>query len=194
MGMNGRFCCLGAWVAGAVAVAMAAHAQTPEQKPLAGYITASDVATNTIPGARPTDRLRDRTGATIASPDPAYDVTPPPSRASSGQRWEKFNAEFAIQQKSPLLVKGAMEEAKYQLDSAAFAVKDFAKEVEDYFRVDYELRNLSSAPPRSKTLRPIYDTPFDDMMDNARFRSDVKLGAEGGGAFAGVRLVLPFGD
>lgn len=169
-----------------------ARAERESSELLAGYITASDVSTNPVGAVEARVGLRGRE----TSPDwSLYDIGPRPrGRLSEGERWEKFEAEFGVEKKSSSLMKGALEEAKYRLDSATFAMHDLVKNVEERFRFEYQLRDLSSSAPRTRGLRPMYSNPFEDMIDNARLRSDVDLNVFSQRAFVGLRLVMPFGD
>ncbi len=160
--------------------------------PITGYVTASDVCTNPVGAADCLTGLPERE----TGPDwTLYDIGRlRHGRLSEGERWEKFEAEFGADKRSSSLMKGALEEAKYQMDSATFAMNDLVKSVEERFRFDYQLRDLSSSAPRTSGLRPMYNNPFEQMIDGARLRSDVDLGTFSKRAFVGVRLVMPFGD
>jgi hypothetical protein len=164
--------------------------QTNPRPPLASHVSPADVATGEVARVERVRPARYHVGTT----DPmSYSIASDRQRLSAGQRWENFHAEFGIQQRSASTFKSTLEAAKYRLDSATFVVSDFVETMEERFEFEYELRNLNPAPHRA-AIRPIYDNPISDMLDNARFRSDIDLDVGAGRAFVGVRLVLPFGD
>ena len=104
-------------------------------------------------------------------------------------RWEKFEAEFGIQQPSRSPVKGSMQTAKYQLDRTTLALREFVDTVTDRLRFNYGLSDLGWTPRTHVTTGNF----LTDTLNGARLKSDidVKLGAK---TFVGVKLVLPLGD
>ena len=110
-------------------------------------------------------------------------------RPVSIDRWEKFEAEFGVQQPSRSLVKNSLQTAKYQLDRTALALQEFVDTVSDRLRFDYGLSDLGLAP---RTYVPTGNF-LTDTLNQARLKSDidVKLGAK---AFVGVKLTLPLGN
>ena len=107
---------------------------------------------------------------------------------SKPERWEKFEVEFGIQQPSPSLLKGSLQNAKYQLDVASVTLPDFVDTVRDRLKFDYGLTDSSHPIARRAAPNNLFDT-----LNRARLQSaiDVNFGAK---AFIGVKLVLPLGD
>ena len=104
------------------------------------------------------------------------------------ERWAKFEVEFGIQQLSPSLVKGSLQNAKYQLDRATFTLQEFVDTVRNRLQFDYGMTTPVVAARRGST-----GNLFTDTLTRARLQSalDLKLGAK---SFFGVKLVLPLGD
>ena len=105
------------------------------------------------------------------------------------ERWEKFEAEFGIQQPSRSLVKGSLQNAKYRLDEASVTLQEFVDTVRDRLKFDYGLTDPGSAAVRRNSTGNL----LTDTINRARLQSaiDLNLGAK---AFLGVKLVLPLGD
>jgi hypothetical protein len=122
-------------------------------------------------------------------------VKVPRKELTSGDRWEKFEAEFGTPQKDPSLIKGSMESAKYQLDRALFGMQELVKDVQAAVSFDCELRSLGrSQAPNDRSSASSVPIPLWDTMERARFQSDIDLNMAAGRAFVGVRLVLPIGN
>jgi hypothetical protein len=119
-------------------------------------------------------------------------VQAPHNELTSGDRWEKFETDFGVSDKDPSLVKGSLESAKYQLDRTLFGMKEFVQEVS----FDYELRNMGGTPcPATHSGPSSAPISLWDCVEQARFKSDINMNVlDGGGAFLGVRLVLPIGN
>ena len=107
-------------------------------------------------------------------------------------RWKKFEAEFGIRQPSPSLVKGSLQSAKYQLDTASVTLQEFVDTVRDRLQFDYGLTDPGSAAQRRGSTGNLFND-FTDALSRARLQSaiETKLSAN---AFFGVKLVLPLGD
>lgn len=176
----------------AVLATPATQAQEASRRPLIEYVTAS-------PPREP------RPGTNSVSPDQKSGATnddaavpkvqAPHKPSTSGERWEKFEAEFGIPHKDPSLIKGSMEAAKYRLDHTLFGMQEFVQGVQNIVSFDYELRSLGRSS--SSTDRPAASSvpiPLWDTMEQARFQSDIDLNMAAGRAFVGVRLVLPIGN
>ena len=110
-----------------------------------------------------------------------------------GERWEKFESEFGIQQKSANPVVGALETAKYDLDRTSLSLAEFVSTVEERLRFDYPLRNIGSDGSTPRHDHRVYGNPFADAWENAHFGTDINLN-EAGHTFVGLKLVLPIGD
>ena len=121
-------------------------------------------------------------------------VTDKRPNPTSGERWEKFETEFGVTNKSPSMVKGSIASAKYQLDKSTFAMQEFVDNVTDAVSFDYGWRDLPGSKPTGDTppQRP-NSNPLLDSLEHARLKSDIDLNVAGR-SFVGVRLVLPFGD
>ena len=147
----------------------------------AGRVAAGNLIVDEVPAsvlastnAAPVFRAQRTTSATVA--------TVP-------ERWEKFEAEFGIQQPSRSLVKGSLQNAKYRLDEASVTLQEFVDTVRDRLKFDYGLNDPGSPAAR----RNLTGNLLTDTINRARLQSaiDLNLGAK---AFLGVKLVLPLGD
>jgi hypothetical protein len=173
--------------------AFAGHAQEAKRELLVEHVSPSILAapiasTNSIAlldAANPMDEE-----------EAAHFMNRPSRKLTEGERWEKFEAEFGLSQKSPSFIKGSVESTKYRLDRTTFILNEFVQNVENALSFDYGLRP-AGGPNGTNTIRrgaassPI---PLWDAVQNARFKSDIDLNVPGGRAFLGVRLVLPIGD
>ena len=148
---------------------------------LAGRVAAGNLIVDEVPASvlastntAPVFRAQRPTSATVV-------VVP--------ERWEKFEAEFGIQQPSRSLVKGSLQSAKYRLDEASVTLQEFVDTVRDRLKFDYGLTDPGSATARRNSTGNL----LTDTINRARLQSaiDLNLGAK---AFVGVKLVLPLGD
>ena len=112
-------------------------------------------------------------------------VAEPPA----ADRWEKFEAEFGIQQPSQSLVKGSLQNAKYQLDRTALVLQDFIEMVNDRLRFDYGLSDIGVVP-RSHVGTGNFLT---DALCKIRLKSDIRLRVSEK-PYVGIKLELPLGD
>jgi hypothetical protein len=174
-------------------LAAVARAQEAKRELLVEHVspsilTAPSASTNSFASMEAVKRISGEEAARL--------MDQPRHRLTEGERWEKFEAEFGLAEKDPSLIKGSLESAKYRLDKTVFEVNDFVQNVENALSFDYGLRPAldregTNTAPRSAAPSPI---PLWDMVQNARFKSDIDLNVPRGQAFVGVRLVLPIGD
>jgi hypothetical protein len=169
-----------------------AWAQEASQRPLSEYLSSSlpRESLSVSNSFRASQSLRGTNNDAAVS-----GVRVPRKELTSGDRWEKFEAEFAMPQEDPSLIKGSMESAKYQLDRSLFGVQEFVQNVQDAVSFDYELRNMDrSQGPNARRWASSVPIPLWDTMERARFQSDIDLNVAGARAFVGVRLTLPIGN
>lgn len=167
-----------------------AQDQETSRRPLIEYVTASP---SRGPGTNSVSRSQNSSMAADDAPVPS--IRAPQMSSTSGDRWEKFEAEFGIPCKDPSLIKGSMESAKYRVDRTLLGMQEIVQDVQKAVSFDYELRRLSH--PSSSTNRLTASSvpiPLWDTMEKARFRSDIDLNMAAGRAFVGVQLVLPVGN
>jgi hypothetical protein len=170
-------------VAASVGLALSGTVQGQQPQLLVDYVPPSLLQTNSDSAASPLPKplSADSTNRTIASA---------PTRHTSVERWEKFEAEFGIKEKDPSVVKSSIESAKYKLDETVFAAKEFVES----FRYDAYLKDLMTGSSSTAPSRRYYSDPILDCLENAQIESGVDWDAHAGRAFVGVRFVLPFGD
>ncbi len=136
----------------------------------------------------PADESTNSTWA-LAAPDlGGLAVTAQHPRAE--QRWEKFDAEFGIRQRSPSLFKGTLQQAKYNLDQTVFELDNFVNHLENALTFEYRLSGSHGSPHAARA----YFSPLNDLWDNTRLKSEVNLDMLRGRAFVGITLQFPFGD
>ena len=172
--------------------ALSAIALEPNRELLVDYVPSS-VLINPPAQTNDTGLFRFETNGDNAVPL----LNPRPHQLTHGERWEKFEAEFGLAEKSPSLLKSSAESAKYQLDRTTFAVNDFVWSVENALSFDYGFRNPTPGHDGTNdTARamPQLPIPMWDAVQNARFKSDIDLNVPRGRAFVGVKLVLPIGN
>ena len=119
-------------------------------------------------------------------------VAPRP-KETTGDRWQKFETDFGIQQPNPSLVMGTLQSAKYELDWTTFALHEFAENVADRFRFNVGLCDLGLAPRPSNPPRASADNFLDDALYNLRLKTVIDLNV-GEKSFIGLKLSVPIGD
>jgi hypothetical protein len=115
------------------------------------------------------------------------------SEPTAGERWETFEAEFGLSNTNPSLLLGSIQNAKYQLDRATFAIQEFTRSVEATLRFDYGIADLVGMPPRRPGRPLMTGNIFQDSFEQVRFKSDIRLNAIGE-SFIGVKLEMPIGN
>jgi hypothetical protein len=132
----------------------------------------------------------------IDGKEPTRLMKQPSREMTQGERWEEFETEFGLVQKNPSSIKGSLESAKYRLDKTVFQVNELVQNVENALSFDYGLRPADGRSGTNTSARSVSTSPIPlwNVVENARFKSDIDLNMPGGRAFVGVRLVLPIGD
>jgi len=152
----------------------------------AGFLHESLSPTNSVPASRSADAT---TAAAISKAQPSG------RSSTSGERWEKFEAEFGIGKKDPSVIKASIASAMYELDRSLFGMQEFVHDVQTAVSFDCELRTLGHASSSTRhSMVSSVPIPWWDTMEKARFQSDIDLNTAGGRAFVGVRLMLPLGN
>ena len=106
------------------------------------------------------------------------------------QPWEKFEAEFGIQQENPSPILNTIEQAKYRLDSVAFGISYFLDTAEQALELEYRrgtvrrTRSFFDEPPLGHARRGAFD--------ETRLKFDLNLTF--GKPYVGARLVIPIGN
>jgi hypothetical protein len=176
-------CLLTLLVAASVGLALSATVQGQQSQLLVDYVPPSFLQTNSISAVSSLPRLipADSTNRTIASA---------PTRHTSVDRWENFEAEFGIKKTEPSFVKSSIQSTKYKVDETVFAAKEFVES----FRYDVYLKDLMTSSSSTAPSRRYYSDPIQDSLENAQIKSGVDWDAHAGHAFVGIKLVLPIGD
>jgi hypothetical protein len=176
----------------AIPAALFAQVQETSWRPLIEYVTASP---SREPGHGTNSGSRDQDASVTTNDAAVPNVQAPRKPSTSGERWEKFDAEFGSPFKDPSLIKGSMESAKYRLDRTLFGMQELVQDVQNAVSFDYELRSLShSSSSTNRLTASSVPIPLWDTLEKARFQSDIDLNMAAGRAFVGVRLVLPVGN
>ena len=177
----------------ALTVVTTVRTEEPKQRLLAEHVPSSVL----IEAFTPTNSTGGSKIMSAVDGETAYCYMQEPSRErTAGDRWEQFETEFGIGRRSPSLVKGSIESAKYHLDKTVFALNEFVQKMEDRLSFDSELRSLgrTASPSESSRADSFSTIPLWDTVGTAHVKSDIDLDAAAGRAFVGVRLVLPIGD
>ena len=98
------------------------------------------------------------------------------------EAWEKFDSEFRPAHRSPSPVKRQIETAKYGLDTTTFAVNRFVKSIRDHADFEFDQGHMRRTRANSRG----------GFLDNPRVKLDLDFTHDK--PYAGVRLVIPFGD
>ena len=168
-------------------LAAVAWCGTASAQRMTDYVASSLLATNREVVTSVVSRL-----SRVEADD--YTVAVQHNTPTAGERWEKFETEFAITNTDPSAVKSTLASAKYQLDKSTFAIQEFANNVADALRFDYGWTDLTGSKPGNTTgVHPPSPNPVLDSLENARFKSDINLKLVGE-TYVGVKLVLPFGN
>jgi len=168
------------------------QAQEPSRRPFIECVPACFLHESLPPRTNsvPANQSADGTNAAAVSK-----VQPSGKPSTSGERWEKFEAEFGIGKRDPSMIKASMESAMYQLDRSLFGMQEFVHDVETAVSFDCELRTLSHTSSSTRhSVVSLVPIPWWDTMEKARFQSDIDLNMAGGRAFVGIRLMLPLGN
>ena len=155
----------------------------PAQKSESPMVVAS-LSVSTIPPEFSLNRVRER-------PDPpapriagrADWQLPAPRRPKTDmEAWEKFEAEYRPEPRSPSPVKRQIETAKYGLDTTVFAVDRFVKSIRDH--ADFEFAQGGLRRTRANSCG--------GFLDNPRVKLDLDM--THGPPYLGARVVIPFGN
>ena len=108
----------------------------------------------------------------------------------SRQSWDRFEAEFGLQQSDPTFIRGNIRRAKYGLDVVAFAATSALKSVEQALELEYSHGKVHRAA--AMPTEPLTDYERPRAFDDTRLKFDINLAS--GKPRLGVRLVIPFGN
>lgn len=136
-------------------------------------------------------------GAMTLSESASSQITGRQGALTQGERWEKFETEFGVNQKNSSFVKGRLASAKYRLDKTAFELQEWVENVEGALKFDYSMANptgSSGSSLASDTARASDPLPFWGSIDNPHLKSDVDLDPFTRRAFVGLRLEIKFGN
>ena len=103
-------------------------------------------------------------------------------KPTDAEAWEKFESEFRPEQRSPSPVKRQIETAKYGLDTTVFAVDRFVKSIRDHADFEFDQGHMRRTRANSRG----------GFLDNPRVKLDLEMLR--GKPYAGVRVVIPFGN
>jgi hypothetical protein len=133
-------------------------------------------------------------GTMTLSESASSQITGRQGALTQGERWEKFETEFGVDQKNSSFVKGRLASAKYRLDRTAFELQEWVENVEGALKFDYSMPNPTGSSPSSDTARASDPLPFWGSIDNPHLKSDVDLDPFTRRAFVGVKVVIKFGN
>ena len=103
-----------------------------------------------------------------------------------GERWEKFEKEFGIQERSQSPFKSMLQSLMYSVDESLFVAKDLADNIDD--ALDFEYHFAKPKLPKGSF------NPRRNSIDSAYVKFDVDLKPTRGAASVGLKLVVPLGD
>jgi hypothetical protein len=106
----------------------------------------------------------------------------PHRKPTDREAWERFEADYSPPQESPSPVKRQIETAKYDLDTATFALDRFIKNVQSQADFCFDQGSLHRTQATS--------------LERSRISPRVKLDLDmwqGSKPYVGVQIVIPFG-
>ncbi len=110
-------------------------------------------------------------------------------KSTEGDRWEAFESEYGIHQRSPSRFLSMLQSAKYGIDRLAFGAKETAKRME----FTYDLGSANG--PSGDTPKPQYTLPLFGAFGHAQLRTVLtEHDPQTGTPFVGVKLSIPFGE
>ena len=112
-----------------------------------------------------------------------HPILMPQRKPTDTEAWVRFEAEYSPPQESSSPVKRQIENTKYGLDTAVFAVDRFVKNVQS--QADFSLDQGS--------LRRTRATSFGELRNSPRVKLDLDMGL-GGRPYVGVRIIIPIGN
>jgi hypothetical protein len=127
-----------------------------------------------------------------------FQIKSPRRALTSAERWTRFEEEFTPTHRYGSVVQDSLVGMKYQLDRTVFALDQFVEDAEDMLELEYRFRDGrfvrkqgTASTGEKQRVRPAGNV-FGEMIQNARFRTDVRLGLSDN--FVGLRLDFPLGD
>jgi len=122
---------------------------------------------------------------------------------TEADRWIRFEDEFTPRERYNTVIQDKLVGIKYQLDKTVFALDQFVQDAEKMLEFEYAFHAISlpsdgngksdgKGVSGQRRARRYYATPWEDILDNARFRTDVEL--DFNDPFIGVRLDFPIMD
>jgi hypothetical protein len=109
-------------------------------------------------------------------------LKPGRTEPTSAQRWEKFETEFAVGERSPSPVLSLLQTAKYNLDKFVFTVMEMENAVEEALEFDHEF-GAPAQSARTKTTQR--------RKDRVRLATDVDIDTVRAEVYVALRLVVP---
>ncbi len=103
-----------------------------------------------------------------------------------GERWEKFEKEFGIRERSPSRFKSMLQSLMYSVDETLFVAKHLADNIDD--ALDFEYHFARPKLPKG-TFKPRRNS-----LDSAYAKFNVDLKPTRATAGIGVKLVVPLGN
>jgi hypothetical protein len=103
-------------------------------------------------------------------------------KPTDADAWDKFEAEYRPEPRSPSPVKRSIETAKYGLDTTLFGIDRFVRSIRDH--ADFEFEQGSFRRTRANS--------HGGLLDNPRVKLDLDMLRSK--PYLGVRVVIPFGN
>ena len=129
--------------------------------------------------------------ASLTGDAPAADreiVVKPRKITTPGDRWEEFEREFGVLERSPSWIVGTLQSAKYGLDKVTFTAKETVRRLE--FTYDIGSRTGSGGTtPKPQYSLPLFGTFGQPQVKSVLTEHDPQTGTP----FVGLKLAIPFG-
>ena len=109
--------------------------------------------------------------------------------STEGDRWEAFESEYGIHQRSPSRFLSILQSAKYGIDRLAFGAKETAKRLEFTYDIG------SPSGPSGTSAKQQYSVPLFGAFGRPQLKSVLtEHDPQTGTPFVGLKLSIPFGE
>jgi hypothetical protein len=113
-------------------------------------------------------------------------------KKKTSNRREKFETEFGIDDKRLTGVLGSVQSAKYAVDQVTFTVDDFARNVSDGLKLEYDHGRVYRPASVNDNARATLQGTRSDLPKGVRFGPELTL--DGGRPYVGLVVVVPLGN
>jgi hypothetical protein len=152
-------------------------------------VRAVDYVSPSLLSSDPKPQVVPGEGAGTGNPHNQDVVATRSKTSTEGDRWEAFESEYGIHQKSPSWFLSMLQSAKYGIDRLAFGAKETAKRLEFTYDIG------SATGPNGTTPKPQYTLPLFGAFGQPQLKTVLtEHDPQTGSPFVGLKLSIPFGE